>query len=69
VTVAIGERDVATFTPSSDFAETIVLPAGLLASAGGQVRVTSDQHFVPADRDGSADRRRLALRIFRIAVE
>lgn len=69
VRVDVGGREVARFEPSADFSRQIVLPAGALAAAGGEVVVESDQFFVPAERDGSADRRRLALRMYQAVVE
>jgi len=56
------------FQPSTDFTEDIVLPADALASADGRVVVESDKWFVPGDRDGSGDRRHLALRIYSFSV-
>jgi len=68
VTVTAGGREVARFTPSSDFVQDVVLPAEALASADGRVVIASDKWFAPRDRDGSADRRHLALRIFSYSV-
>ncbi len=68
VTVTVGGATVARFSPSDDFTETIVLPADALASADGRVVIESDKWFAPGDRDGSADRRHLALRIYSYAV-
>ena len=61
VAVTVGTREVARFNPSSDFTQEIVLPADALAAADGRVVVASDKFFVPAERDGSADQRHLAL--------
>jgi len=69
VAVTIGSRELARFTPSSDFTQSIVLPADALAAADGRVVVTSDKFFVPADRQGSLDRRHLALRIYSYTVK
>ncbi len=64
VAVTVGSREVARFNPSSDFSREIVLPADALAEASGQVIVTSDKFFVPAERQVSPDQRHLALRIY-----
>lgn len=49
---------------SSDFAETVTIPAGALGP-DGIVTLETDQIFVPADQSrGSLDRRHLGLRIF-----
>jgi hypothetical protein len=68
VSVRAGDRPVADFRPDTDFHRSIVLPASALAAAGGRVVVTSDQSFVPAERDGSPDRRRLAVRMYSVRV-
>jgi len=64
VVISAGEREVARFTPSSDFTQSVVLPADALAAADGRVVMTSDKFFVPAERGGSQDQRHLALRIY-----
>lgn len=68
VTVTAAGRQIARFSPSSDFTQEIVLPADALASAEGRVVIESSKWFVPADRDGTADRRHLALRIYSYSV-
>jgi hypothetical protein len=66
--VRVGGRDLHRFAPSTDFTESIRLPADLLAQGDGRVTIESDRWFVPADRGESADRRHLALRIYRVDV-
>jgi hypothetical protein len=68
VTAALGGREIARFRPSADFSEEIVLPADALERADGQVVITSDKFFVPAERAGVADQRHLALRIYSYTV-
>jgi hypothetical protein len=68
VVVRVGGRDLHRFAPSTDFTESIRLPADLLAQGDGRVTIESDRWFVPADRGESADRRHLALRIYRVDV-
>jgi hypothetical protein len=68
VTVSAGARELARFVPTTDFTQTIVLPADALAAADGQVVIASDKIFVPAERGGSADRRHLALKVYSYAV-
>ncbi len=68
VTISVGGREIKRFQPSTDFREDVVLPADALASADGRVVVESDKWFVPGDRDGSGDRRHLALRIYSFSV-
>lgn len=68
VTVSVDATTVARFNPSADFTQEIVLPASALASADGRVAIESDKWFVPGDRDGSPDRRHLALRIYSCTI-
>ncbi len=66
--ITAGGQELGRFTPAADFTYRVRVPAALLESAGGRVLVESDRWFVPADRGGSADRRRLALRIYEVGV-
>lgn len=66
--VMIGDRELAHFTPSSDFTHEVTLPDAALAAAAGRIIVTSDEHFVPAERGGPADRRHLAIRMYTVEV-
>jgi hypothetical protein len=68
VTVSVSGRELARFSPSSDFSYSVVLPADALAAADGRVVIGSDKSFVPAERGGSPDKRRLALKIYSYAV-
>jgi hypothetical protein len=68
VAVSVGGREIARFNPSADFTQEIVLPADALAAADGHVAIVSDKFFVPAERDGSPDKRHLALRIYSYGV-
>ncbi|MDQ3347039.1 MAG: hypothetical protein M3545_03635 [Acidobacteriota bacterium] len=69
ITLTVAGREIARFSPASDFREDIVLPAAALSDANGRVVLESDQWFSPGDRDGSPDRRHLAVRIYSYAVE
>jgi hypothetical protein len=68
VRVTVGTHEIARFSPASDFTERILLPAGDLESSHGRVLIESDKWFVPGERDGSADRRHLALRVYSWSV-
>jgi hypothetical protein len=68
VVVSAGDREIARFNPSSDFTQSIAVPAAALAAADGRVVITSDKYFVPAEREGSQDQRHLALRIYSYSV-
>jgi hypothetical protein len=68
VRVTIGDREIATFDPASDFDQSIVLPADALTAARGRVTIESSEFFVPSSA-GSPDQRHLALRIYGVSVE
>jgi hypothetical protein len=68
VRVIVGDRELARFTLSADFDQSVVIPAPLLDAAGGRVRVATDQTFVPSERGGAADRRQLGLRVYSLQV-
>ena len=64
----VGTREIATLSPTDDFTWEFVVPAADLDASAGRVVIESDKWFVPAERDGSADRRRLVTRIYSYAV-
>jgi hypothetical protein len=69
VRIGVGDRVLAESRPDADFAIEAVVPADLLAANDGRVTLTSDLTFVPGEREGTADRRRLALKIYTLTVE
>jgi hypothetical protein len=66
VVVRAGDHEVAHFTPADDFTETVHVPAAHLSS--GRVTIHPGRTFVPGDRDGGPDRRRLGLRIYDVKI-
>ncbi|MGE0041825.1 MAG: hypothetical protein AB7H88_18590 [Vicinamibacterales bacterium] len=66
VTVRAGATVLSSSTPDGSAPWTIDVPLEALASAGGRVTIETDQVFVPADRAGGNDRRRLGLRVFSV---
>ena len=58
----VNGREIASFSPASDFTWEIPIRVGDLPP-DGRVTIESDKFFVPGDRNGTADRRRLAVRI------
>jgi hypothetical protein len=64
VVVRAGSQVLATAEPSGDFQLVAKVPAAVLAAADGMVTITTDKTFVPFERSGSPDKRRLGLRIF-----
>jgi hypothetical protein len=69
IVVRAGTVALATLRPSSDFDESVSLPADVLARAGGLVTLDVDRTFVPDDREHNGDRRRLGVRIWGVAIE
>jgi hypothetical protein len=68
VRVSIGGKEIARFAQTADFLQRITLPSALLEKAGGDVQLDSDLWFSPADSEGGADKRRLALRVYGVAL-
>jgi hypothetical protein len=68
VRITLGGQELTRVSPSADFAEQVVLPRALLESSQGKVVIESSHWFVPAEREASGDRRRLALRVYAVAV-
>ena len=60
---------LAEVAPTSDFLMEVAIPNDALAAAGGRVVLTSDRAFVAGEKEGTADRRRLAFRIYQLTVE
>jgi hypothetical protein len=69
VKLLAGKVELARFTPSSDFVQTVTIPAKTLTDAGGFVALESELWFTPAERRESADPRHLALRIYSVSVK
>lgn len=69
VRISAGDRVLSELVPSSDFVADVSVPPDVLNAAGGRITVTSDRAFVAGEREGTADRRRLALRIYSAVVE
>jgi hypothetical protein len=63
-----GDRELASSALATGGDWTIDVPAGALAAAGGAITIETDRTFVPAERGGAPDRRRLGLRVFAIRV-
>ena len=66
----LGAEDtvLARLSPSADFQWEVVVPSDQLARAGGKLWIESDRQFVPGEGDPGGDQRRLALRVFSVAV-
>ncbi|HXG88314.1 MAG TPA: DUF2723 domain-containing protein [Vicinamibacterales bacterium] len=46
----------------------VIVPLDALQASGGRLTIETDEVFVPADRDGGDDQRRLSLRIFGVNI-
>ncbi len=69
IVVRVGKQDIKRASPRAEFVIDVDVPAQMLEQAGGFVTLTTDQTFVPAERErGSTDRRRLGLRVFGVTV-
>jgi hypothetical protein len=68
VVVRAGDREITRFRPADAFSESVVIPADALALAAGAIAIETDLTFVPGDRTGSPDRRRLGLRLTRVEL-
>ena len=66
--ISAGGHVISESRPASDFSVHVTVPAAVLAEAQGRVVLGSDKFFIPGERQGSADRRHLALRIYSVAV-
>jgi hypothetical protein len=68
VRASAGDVELASTRLSTSGEWAFDVPAGALAASGGAVTLTTDRTFVPAERGGTADRRRLGLRVFAARV-
>jgi hypothetical protein len=68
IRVLAGDRVLAELTPSDDFSHDVAVPADALAGANGRIVLTSDRAFVAGEKEGTADPRRLAVRVYELTV-
>jgi len=66
--VVAGDRELGTISLAATGSWEFSVPAAALATSGGVLTIETDKTFVPAERDGGADNRRLGLRILAIRV-
>ncbi len=69
IRVSAGDRVLSEIAPTADFPMEVAIPADALAAADGRIVLTSDRGFVAGEREGTADRRRLAIRVYSLTVE
>ena len=68
VRMLAGTREIAVLPVRNSQDLAFDVPADALAAAAGLLTIQTDKTFVPAERDGSADNRRLGLRVFGVRV-
>jgi hypothetical protein len=66
--ITLGGREVAKRTLAETENWSFTLPGDALAAAGGVFTIETDKTFVPSERDGGPDNRRLGLRILAVRV-
>jgi hypothetical protein len=66
VRVRVGSHNLASATIAADQTLKATIAPEALREADGALVIETDQTFVPAERDGVADRRRLGVRVFDI---
>lgn len=65
----VGEATVASSSVLHEDAWSFDVPLDALTKSDGRITIVSSQTFVPAERGGGADRRRLGLRVFELRVD
>ena len=69
VHVRAGSRELRVFRPDRDFEWTVPVPAAALEASGGTVTIETDKIYLPGQAEGTADARRLGLRVFDVEIE
>jgi hypothetical protein len=69
VRVRAGSQQLAVFRPTSDFSWRLQAPENVLADSEGTVTIETDKVYLPGQAEGTADARRLGLRVFDVRVE
>jgi hypothetical protein len=69
IRISVGDRVVSELAPTADFTAEISIPADALTAADGRIVLTSDRSFVAGEKEGTADRRKLAVRVYLLTVE
>jgi hypothetical protein len=69
VTLTAGGRVFGRIQPAADFEFDVTVPADAVQAADGDLVLETSRSFVPAVDGGSADTRRLGLRMFDVRVE
>jgi hypothetical protein len=68
ITVSAGGREIARLQPAGNWDWNVDVPVDALAASGGDVVLATSNTFVPAETEGTADTRRLGLRVFALDI-
>jgi hypothetical protein len=68
VRVTAGAREIARLHPDDDFTWRVDVPASDVARSGGAIAIETDRVYLPGPAEGTADARRLGLRLFDVRV-
>jgi hypothetical protein len=66
--VRAGGRKIASFRPDADFEWRVTVPAVDLERGGGAIAIETDRVYLPGPAEGTADERRLGLRVYECRV-
>ena len=69
VRVRAGSQQIAVYRPTSDFNWRLEVPETALVGSDGTVTIETDKVYLPGQVEGTADARRLGLRVFDVRVE
>jgi hypothetical protein len=69
VSATAGAIKIGTWSVSNEDRLTIDVPLDAIVASDGQIAIETTQTFVPGERDGGPDRRRLGLRVFEMHVD
>lgn len=68
VRITAAGREIAQFQPDSDFEWAVTVPADDVARAAGAIAIETDAVYLPGPAEGTADERRLGLRLYEVRV-
>jgi hypothetical protein len=68
VRLLAGAAEIATWQPTSDFEWRVKVPADAVRRASGVLTIETDRVYLPGKAEGTADARRLGLRLFDVDV-
>jgi hypothetical protein len=68
VRVTAADQIVGELIPDADFEWTVTVPADALARSGGAIAIETDRVYLPGPAEGTADERRLGLRLYDFVI-